>query len=358
MDSPTDILHFEKWLGVLGERNGTDLHLTVGNAPLLRLDGQIVPLLEEEILTPERMDAIMAHLFSEAELAEFKAKKELIASLTLKKIMRFRAHAFISRGFPSLSLRYVSAAERTAEELGIPAAVMALTDSGGGLLIITGPFDSGKTTTVKTLLSKINHSQAKYIITFEKPIEYLLPSDKAAIIQREVGRDVADYASGLAALAEEDVNVVVVGALPDAATAEQVLQLANSGRLVILVGSNRQAIGALEQIRDLYGEADRARALNLLGDALLGIVAQILLPKVGGGRVLVSEVLLATNPVKSLIRDNKLAQIKNIMQTSRAAGMITLDNALASASKAGLVSLQDAKEHAIDPNQFTILVSH
>lgn len=358
MDSPTDILHFEKWLGVLGERNATDLHLTVGNAPLLRLDGQIMPLLEEEILTPERMDAIMAHLFSEADLAEFKGKKELITSLTLKKIMRFRAHAFWSRGFPALSLRYVSGSERTAEELGIPAPVMALTDTSGGLIIITGPFDSGKTTTVKTLLAKINHSQAKYIITFEKPIEYLLPSDKAAVIQREVGRDVADYASGLAALAEEDVNVVVVGAAPDQATAEQVLQMANSGRLVILIGGNRQAIGALEQIRDLYAEADRPRALNLLGDALLGVAAQILLPKVGGGRMLVTEVLLATNPVKSLIRENKLAQIRNIMQTSREAGMITLDKALADAVKGGLVSLQDGREHATDASQFTILVSH
>lgn len=358
MDSPTDILHFEKWLGVLGEREATDLHLTVGNAPLLRVDGQIVPLLEEEIMTPERMNSIMAHLFSEAELADFQAQKEIIASLTLKKIMRFRAHAFMSRGFPALSLRYVSASERTSAELGIADMVMALTEAGGGLLIITGPFDSGKTTTVKTLLAKINHNQTKYIITFEKPIEYLLPSDKSAIIQREVGRDVTDFASGLAALAEEDVNVVVVGAVPDAATAEQVLQLANSGRLVILVASSRQAIGALEQIRDLYAEADRSRALNLLGDALLGVVAQILLPKVGGGRVLVSEILLATNPVKSLIRDNKLAQIRNIMQTSREAGMVTMDKALADAAKSGQVALKDARDHAIDPTQFTILVSH
>lgn len=357
-DSPTDILHFEKWLGILGERGGTDLHLTVGNTPLLRLDGQILPLLEEEILTPERLDNIMAHLFSEAELKFFQEQKEIIASLTLKKIMRFRAHAFWSRGFPALSLRYVAADDRSAEELGIPEAVMALADAGGGLIIITGPFDAGKTTTVKTLLSKINHSQAKYIITFEKPVEYLLPSDKAAIIQREVGRDTPDYASGLAALAEEDVNVVMVGAAPDKAAAEQILQLANSGRLVVLIVSSRQAIGALEQIRDLYGESERGRVLNLLGDALLAVSAQMLLPKIGGGRILVSEVLLATNPVKSLIRDNKLAQIRNIMQTSRAAGMVTLDKALADAVKGGLVSLQDGRAHAIDPSQFAILVSH
>lgn len=358
MDSPTDILHFEKWLGILGERHATDLHLIVGNAPLLRIDGQIAPLLDEEILTPERLSAIMAHLFSEAELKEFQAKKEIIASLTLKKIMRFRAHAFYSRSWPALSLRYVSNSDLSPAELGLPENVLALTGAGAGLLIVTGPFDSGKTTTVKALLAKINHSQTKYIITFERPIEYLLPSDKSAILQREVGRDTVDFASGLAAIAEEDVNVVAVGAVLDAPTAEQVLRLANSGRLVIMVAESRHAIGAIEQLRDLFLEADRGRILNLIADVLLGVVGQLLLPKVGGGRTLIAEVLLGINPVKSLIRDNKLAQIRNIMQTSREAGMVMMDKALADAVKAGQVSLQDAKEHALDPGQFMMLVSH
>ncbi len=357
-DSPTDILHFEKWLAILGERNATDLHLIVGNTPLLRIDGQITPLLEEEILTPERLEAIMAHLFSEAELKAFQARKEIIASLTLKKIMRFRAHAFFSRSWPALSLRYVSNNDLSAAELGLPESVLALTDVGAGLLIVTGPFDSGKTTTVKTLLEKINRSQTKYIITFEQPIEYLLPSDKSAIIQREVGRDTPDWAAGLSALAEEDVNVVMVGAVPDAAAANEVLRLANSGRLVIMVAGSRQAVGALEQIRDLFPGLDQGRVLNSLADALLGVVGQLLLPKVGGGRTLIAEVLLGINPVKSLIRDNKLSQIRNIMQTSRESGMVMMDKALADAVKAGRVSLQDAKEHAVDPGQFNILVSH
>lgn len=272
--------------------------------------------------------------------------------------MRFRVHAFMSRGYGALSLRYIASADSSAAELGLPEGVMNLANQGGGLVIITGPFDSGKTTTVKTLLAKINHSQAKYIITFERPIEYLLPSDKAAVIQREVGRDTVDFASGLAAIAEEDVNVVAVGAVLDAATAEQVLHLANSGRLVIIITDSRHAIGAIEQLRDLFLESDRGRVLNLIADALLGVAAQLLLPKVGGGRTLLLETLLATNPIKSLIRDNKLAQIRNIMQTSRESGMVLMDKALADAVKSGQVSLPDAKEHAQDPAQFAMLMSH
>lgn len=357
-DSPTDILHFEKWLGILGEKKATDLHLAAGNVPLLRVDGNIEPLLGEEILTPERLERIVNYLLSEEEIKKLHDNKEVVTSCTLKKIMRFRLHVFYSRGFITLSLRYITSENLSPSELGLPLATMTMAKSNQGLLIITGPFDGGKTTTVKTILSEINNSQTKYIITFERPIEYLIPGDRSVVVQREVGRDTADFANGLSALEEEDVDVVVVGAVEDPATAEHVLRLANSGRLVIMVATSRTTIGALENMRDLFSGAEQSRILNLLADCLVGVAAQVLLPKIGGGRTLVSEILQATNPIKSLIRDNKLAQIRNIMLTARQDGMITMDRSLVEAVKDRRITLEDARDHAIDSTQFMMLISH
>lgn len=357
-DSPTDILHFEKWLAALGERQATDLHLAVGNVPMLRLDGEITPLLEEDILTVERLNCIVRHLLSEEELKTLESEREIIVSQTLKKTMRFRIHVFYSRSFLSLSMRYLPGGEPNLEALMLPALIKECQTAERGMLFITGPFDSGRTTTVRALLSAINQTRADYIVTLEKPIEYLIPSVKSVVVQREIGRDVHDFTSALLALNEEDANVIAISKLDSAAAVEQALNLAQSGRLVIAVGDSRHTTGLLEQIRDTFPEAQRTRILSLLADSLIGVVSQLLLPRLGGGRILVSEVLRATNPVKSLIRDNKLGQLRTIMQTARAEGMVTLDQSLAEAVKSGRVALGAAKEQALDQNQFNSLVSH
>lgn len=357
-DSPTDILHFEKWLAILGEKGATDLHLAVGNVPMLRVDGEIVPLLEEDILTAERLNCIVRRLLSDEELKTLEREREILVSQTLKKVMRFRIHVFYSRSFLSLSMRYLPSEEPSLESLRLPALIGESQAAERGILFITGPFDSGRTTTVRALILAINKERADYIVTLEKPIEYLIPSVKSVVVQREIGRDARDFASALRALSEEDANVVVVSKLDSAEEVEQALLLAGAGRLVIAVGDSRHAIGLLEQLRDLFPEAQRARVLSLISDSLIGIVAQLLLPRVGGGRVLISEVLRGTNPVKSLIRDNKLASLRTIMQTTRAEGMVTLDQSLAEAVKSGSVSLRAAKEQAVDLNQFNIMISH
>jgi len=357
-DSPTDILHFEKWLATLGERKATDLHLAVGNVPMLRIDGEITPLLEEDILTAERLNCIVRHLLSEDELKTLESAREITTSQTLKKIMRFRIHVFYSRSFLSLSMRYLPGEEPNPEALRLPALIGECQAAERGILFITGPFDSGRTTTVRALLSAINQTRADYIVTLEKPIEYLIPSVKSVVVQREIGRDANDFAGALMALSEEDANVVAIGKLDSSAAVEQALNLAEAGRFVVAVGDSRHAIALLEQLRDMFPEAQRARVLSLLADSLIGVVSQLLLPRLGGGRILISEVLRGTNPVKSLIRDNKLGQLRTIMQTARAEGMVTLDQSLAEAVKNGSVALQLAKEQAVDPNQFNNLVSH
>ncbi|MDZ4221551.1 MAG: ATPase, T2SS/T4P/T4SS family, partial [Patescibacteria group bacterium] len=243
-------------------------------------------------------------------------------------------------------------------ELPHAALLMPLLSATQGLFIVSGPFDSGKSSTVQSIIAEFNQSQSSYIVTLESPIERLLPSNKALVVQREVGRDVSSYADGISALAEEDVDVVMLGDIPDGDVLQGALRLATSGRLVIAVMEGNHMASILERLRDLAPEEDRIRVLHSLGDALIGIASQLLLPKVGGGRVLLASTMVATHPIKALIREGKFEQIPNIMQTSASQGMITTDKALVNAVKQGLISIADARAWAVDINQFNALAAH
>jgi len=356
--STTDIIEFEKWLNMLGERKGSDIHLTVGNVPMIRVQGNITPMVDEDILTPERIERILDYILTEEESKRFAADREIIMGKTLKKVMRFRVHAFYSRGYVALSFRRLPSEEYSLEALGLPDVVRVFLTAAQGLILVTGPFDSGKTTTARSMISKINHEQARYIATLEAPIEYIIPSDKSVVVQREVLRDVKDFPTGLDALTEEDVDIVLVSEFDSSELVLRAITLAQSGRLVIAIARSRHSVALLQEIRDLFPEEEHARILTMLSESLIGIVAQLLLPKVGGGRTLLTEILNVTHPTASLIRDNKIGQIPNIMQTSRQDGMITMDKALAEAVRAGSVTIEDAKKHAIDQSQFNMLVSH
>ncbi len=354
----TDTLHFEKWINELGERKGTDLHLSVGNVPMIRVDGAVEPLLDEALLTVESMEAIVQSLLTENELKQLGHDRQIVVSRTLKKIMRFRIHVMYSRGFLAVSLRHLPDTQFTLETSGLPPMVKEFVTAENGLYIIGGPFDAGRTTAMRTIVSEINNTQKKYIVTLEEPVEYLIPSATSIVVQREIGTDVARFEDGLRALHDEDVDVVVLGALRGGEVLEEVIKLASTGRLVIAIADGSHAVGILESLRDSVPPENRQRVLNTLADVLLGMTTQVLLPRVGGGRVLIAEALRATNPITSLIKENKLALIPNVMQTSRQEGMITMDKALVEAIKQGVVTLQDAKEYAIDLNQFNMLAAH
>ncbi|MBI2636830.1 MAG: Flp pilus assembly complex ATPase component TadA, partial [Parcubacteria group bacterium] len=233
--SATDILHFEKWLATLGERKATDLHLSVGTVPALRIDCVIKPMLEEEVITAERMERIAEYVLSAEELATLSKKKQLTTSKTLKKFMRFRINFFYSRSFLGISMRHIPDSCVPLAELPHAALLSELLDATAGLFVIAGPFDSGRTATVESILSEMNQSRARYVVTLESPIEYVLPSNQSVVAQREVGSDVPSYAEGAAALLEEDADVVVLGAVPDGRSLQTALSLANSGRLVIAI---------------------------------------------------------------------------------------------------------------------------
>ncbi|MEK7188915.1 MAG: ATPase, T2SS/T4P/T4SS family [Patescibacteria group bacterium] len=343
---------------MLGERKATDLHLAVGTVPALRVDGAIKPLMEEGVASAEQIERIAEYLLEPRELTLLSERKQLRVSKTLKKSMRFRIHFFYSRGFLGVSMRYVPGSVPLLAELPHRGALEPLLAATQGLFIVAGPFDSGRTSTVRSLIAECNQSRPAYIVMLEDPIEYVFPSNQALVVQREIGRDVASYAEGVRALSEEDVDVVVLGDIPDGEVLQGALELATSGRLVVAIMEGNHVVAVLERLRDLAPVESRARVLHALGDALIGITTQLLVPKVGGGRALLASAMLATHPIKSLVREDKFAQIPNIMQTSGSEGMVTLDKALATAVKQGTVALVQAQAYAVDVNQFNALASH
>ena len=356
--SATDILHFEKWLSLLGEKKATDLHLTVGNVPMLRINGDISPIMEEDVISGEKMQRIVEHLLSSEELARLEKDKQIILSRTLKKVMRFRMHIFYARGFFGISLRHLSEDSALLQDLPHSRALLGAISASSGLYLIAGPFDSGKTSTLRSMINEINNTQSKYIVTLEAPVEYLIPSNKSVIVQRDVGKDVKSFSEGLSCLHDEDADVIVIGYIEDADVLEKVLNLSASGRLCIAIASGNGVVSVLETLRDLVDEEDRIRVLHMLSDAILGISYQLILSKMGGGRTLVASTMIATNPIKSLIREGKFASIANIMHTSREEGMITLDKALAQAVQQGVIDLKSAQQNSSDINQFNIMLSH
>lgn len=345
--SATDIVFFEGWLGELGKLKASDLHLTVGNVPMLRVGGKITPLEGEGVLTGERLERIAQHLLAKEDWERLKKEKQIVLGMTLKKSMRFRLHVFYNRGFIAFSLRHIDEKETGWQDLGLPPLALEFIAAKEGLLIITGPFDAGKTTSARSLLSEINHNQPKYIVTLEKPVEYIIPSDKSVVAQREVGKDIATFSQGLDMLVDEDVDVVAVTDIDTQETAQKILRLASTGKLVIATVASQDLVSFFENFRDKFPASDQPRILNELADCLLGGFSQLLLPKVGGGRVLILEILRANHSVKSLIKENKLRQLTNIMQTSKNEGMVTLDKALEEAMKAGKITPEDAKAHSL-----------
>ena len=254
--SATDILYFEKWISSLGEKKATDIHLTVGNVPILRIGDKMSPLMGEDIITAERLQSIVEHLLSKNELEKLTKNKQLVISRTLKKIMRFRIHISYSRGFLVLSLRQLSNEVKTFEELGLSQMIKNFTTAEQGLCIIGGPFDSGRTTTVRAIISEINKTQEKYIVTLEEPIEYIIPSDKSIVVQREIGKDIKDFETALEAIKDEDVDIVVVGSVKSAQVLESVIDIANTGRLVFATMDGRYATSILGEIKNFFPEEE------------------------------------------------------------------------------------------------------
>ncbi len=334
------------------KQQASDLHLVMGKQPVMRVDGKLVSLETEEVLTADWLKQLAAELLNDEQKAALNQNKEATFIYELENQFRFKVNVFFQRGYLSISWRLIPAKVKTLAELGLPSAVNQFVRLKRGLVIVAGPFGSGRTATIAALLEEINKTRAEHIITIERPIEFLFANKKSIIEQREVGQDTKSFLAALEDSQEEDVDVLMVEEMDEPAVLASVLDLANAGAL-IFGAMNTDSVGqTLEKMIFSFQSFERERIKNLLANALAGIIAQRLLPKVGGGMVLAAEVLISNLAVKSLIREDKIKQLKSVLQTSGGEGMITLERSLAELAKQGLIARETALAYAASKEDF------
>ena len=321
--------------------------MSVGSPPVVRVDDQLSSLENEGIITAEILDKIVGSFLEEDELKRLKEDKEIVVVKTFGGTFRFRVNVFYQKDLLSLSFNFISTAVRGLADLPLPRQLKEKINLNSGLLIVAGPNDSGKTSTAAAFLEEVNKNEKRYIITLENPIEFLFVNKKSIIEQRQIGRDVNSYVAGLKHCLEEDVDLVYVDeikkefdeALPF------ILQLAAGNSLVILEMNAANSIRVIEKIFDSAKTKISSEAARFsLADVLVGIITQKLIPRLGGGLAMASEILLVNSAIKSLIREGRIYQIESIIQTSREEGMISMEKSIDELVKKGDIQISEAKK--------------
>ena len=320
----TAVTLIEWLLDRLVAMGGSDLILSVGTPPRGRVDGSLQPM-RSEPLTDSELDTCVDALLGEDHRAQLDAHNSADFAFDWTGRARFRGNAFRQRGHLAVALRHLPAVVPSPEQLGVPAAVVALTERSTGLVILTGPTGSGKSTTIASLIERINQTRACHVITLEDPIEYVFTHKHAVVDQREIGTDTPDFHTALRSVLREDPDVVLVGEMRDLESISSALTIAETGHLVFATLHTNDAPQAVDRIIDAFGGDHQNQVRAQLSSALLAVVHQRLHARRGGGRVAAFEVLLATNPVRNLIREGKTNQIGNVIRSSKAEGMVTLE---------------------------------
>ena len=330
------------------ERGASDLHLTVGMPPVYRINGTLVDEGEERLQDAQVEDALR-QLINDKQREELRANRECDFAVTFDRSIRMRCNAFYQQGHLALALRLLPLKIPTIQELDMTPVIVEQAEKPRGLVLLTGPTGSGKSSTLAALLDHINHTRRRHIITLENPVEFLYSPDKCIINQREVGDDTCSFAAGLRAALRQDPDVILVGEMRDLETISTAITAAETGHLVFGTLHTKGAINTIDRIIDVFPPEQQEQIRIQLADVLECVIAKSLLPKIGGGRSPAYEILVVTPAVRSLIRQNKSYQITSTMQTGRRQGMQLLDDALADLVRKGQVALEEALMVANDP---------
>lgn len=337
------------------EKGASDLHVTVGVPPSLRIDGKLLPLTDKDPTTPEVAERLLMSIMSAEQIERLHQRRELDFSFGYQKT-RFRTNAFYQKGNIGAALRLIPVLIKSMEELGVPPILERFTEPSQGFVVITGPTGHGKSTTLASLIQTINAKRSDHIITIEDPIEYVFEHNKSIIVQREVGSDTNSFSRALRSALREDPNVILVGEMRDLETIEAALTLAETGHLVFTTLHTNSASQTADRIIDVFPPHQQQQVRMQLANVLLGVVSQRLLPRAQGGRVLATEIMVANSAVRNTIREGKTHQLPNIIQTSASEGMIGLDKVLAELVSRGEITIDTALQWALDPKAFKMMV--
>ena len=340
------------------EKGASDLHLTTGSSPQLRIDGALVPL-KMEPLAPADTKRLCYSILTEEQKVRFEKENELDLSFGVKNLARFRANIFIQRGAAAGAFRAIPFKILTMEELGLPKAADALSHRPRGLVCITGPTGAGKSTTLAAIIDRINSTERYHIITIEDPIEYLHPHKRCIVNQREVGTDTEGFKQALKYILRQDPDVVLIGELRDRETVEAALTISETGHLVFTTLHTNSCVQTIHRILDLFPPHQQAQIRAQISLVLQGVMTQQLLPRASGpGRVVAAEVLIPNAAIRNLIREDKVHQIYSQMQVGQGKhGMMTLNQSLYMLLQRRLITLEEAMGRSQDQDELNGMIA-
>ncbi len=341
------MLEMEAVLETAMNRGASDVHFSVGRPIMIRVDGTLLQL-NEEILRPELAEALLLPLLSDTQRETIAKTGEVDFAYSLRSVGRFRLNVFKQRGTYAAALRLLPFTIPTPQQLSIPQCVVEMTNKKRGLVLVTGPTGSGKSTTLASLVNVINQKYAGHIVTLEDPIEYLHKSQKSIVNQREIGLDTMGYVPALRAALRQDPDVILLGEMRDLDTIATAVTAAETGHLVFSTLHTIGAASTIERIVDVFPPHQQEQIRIQLATVLECVVSQALLPTIDGGRCAAFEVMLNNSAVRNLIRESKTFQITSTMQTNRKSGMITLDDSLYDLYVAGKITVETAMSFAQD----------
>ncbi len=343
-------------LEIMIQRGASDLHLTVGVPPVVRVDGKLVKM-DMDILTPEVTKKLAYSMMNEKQRLKFEENSELDLSFGIENLSRFRCNIFVQRGNVAVALRQIPFKVQTFEELGIPKTIADLSNLPKGLVLICGPTGSGKSTTLAAIIDRINRERQEHILTVEDPIEYLHRHLNCIVNQREVFADTRTFASALKYALREDPDVVLVGEMRDLETIESAIRISETGHLAFATLHTNSAAETINRIIDVFPTNQQDQVRVTLSFVLQAVAVQQLIPKIGGGRVLATEVLIVTPAVRAVIRDDKTHQIYSLIQTGQKYGMRTMNDSLADLYLSRKITVGDALARSANPTELNEMIS-
>lgn len=337
-------------------QNASDLHIGVGYKPTLRIDGYLIPISNEQILTPEMVEGLIMALMNNEQKEKFLKNKQVDFAYNFEDKARFRVNVYYQKGYLAAALRLIPSRIRTIEELNLPPILHDFTKLSQGFILIVGPAGHGKSTTLAALLDEINHNRTDHIITIEDPIEYVFNQDRGIISQREVGSDVPTFHAGLKTILRQDPDVIMIGEMRDRESITTAMTAAETGHLVFSTLHTNSASQTIDRIIDSFPAEQQGQVISQLSATLVAIVSERLIPRIGGGRIPATEIMIVNPAIRNLIRERKIYQIDLVIETSFQEGMITLNRSLAHLVKNKIITLENAELYSLNPSELKILI--
>ncbi|MHB8379049.1 MAG: type IV pilus twitching motility protein PilT [Acidimicrobiales bacterium] len=341
----------DPWLQALWDQGGTDLLLSGGSRPRIRVSGRLVPLADARILTGDEIREAALTLLTPGQKVDFQEYLDVDFAFSWGDRARIRGSVFTQRGQTALALRIIPTKIPSFEELGLPWAANWVAEQPRGFVLVTGPTGSGKSTTLASIVNRINETRACHILTIEDPVEYVHEHKTSAVSQREVGLDSPSFDRALRSALREDPDVLLIGEMRDIDSIQIALTMAETGHLVFATLHTNDAPQAIDRIIDVFPAWRQDQTRVQLASSLSAVIAQRLIPKIGGGMIAAYEVLIATSPVRNLIREGRTNQLQNVMFTNASEGMQTLENSLAKLVVEGVITYEDAMATTAHPKE-------